>query len=109
MKQTLEQKAEESRLRFEQQYKETLQAHGYYLYSHLSYVGMEFPGNCIVMPKPEERDNFCIVAHLTPVFDTALIDLDYMKRFTIKPEFEGLKVYVEGSDRKKKKEDPFTL
>ena len=108
MTKTLEQMAEESRLRFDEAYSDSIRASGYSFSSRVSRVGAQELANGKVIAGAEGNKP-CIVVYLMPMFDTALSDLDYMRRFTIKPEFEWLKVYVTGYDRKKKKEDPFIL
>lgn len=96
-RQTLEQKAAEANKRFGETYRETLQDFGYYMHNFVSMVGVQEYGNGRILPEAEGKKP-CIVACLSPLMDTAMRRLEDIRQFTIKPEFEGFKVYVEGSD-----------
>lgn len=108
MAKTLEQKAQEANSRFKEEYGPILHDFGYLLHNIVSTVGAQEYGNGRIVPIRQGRRP-CIVANLSPLMDVAMRSLEDIRQFTIKPEFEGFRVYVEGSDGINKKEDPFTL
>jgi len=105
---TLEQRAQEANKKFKEEYGPILHDFGYSLHNIVSTVGTQEYENGNILPARQGRRP-CIVANLSPLMDVAMRSLEDIREFTIKPEFKGFKVYVEGNDGRKKKDDTLVV
>jgi len=108
MAETLEQKAEEANERFADKFRKEIEARGYSFHSYVSDIrAQEMKAGRFLSEKESAP---CLVVSLNSIYSKPLMRIETVKAFfNIFNPFEGLKVYVEGSDREKKKEDPFIL